>query len=203
MGERLFTSDHHFGHENIISFCDRPFADVDEMNMRMIDAWNDSVSDDDEVWIVGDLAMGQINKTVPLAAALRGHKILVPGNHDRVHPMHKVPDPYRLPKWATFVDLYESAGMTIVDPLQTIEIGGETVKVCHFPYFGDSRPGNDRFSGNRPDDEGGWLICGHVHDAWTVKNKMVNVGVDVWDFRPVPEDWIAEIMRENPDGISL
>ena len=80
---RWWTSDHHFGHANIIKYCNRPFASADEMNKAMVNRWNDLVADDDEVWIVGDLVLGQL--TVNLSAhvwRLKGRKILVPGNHD-------------------------------------------------------------------------------------------------------------------------
>ena len=65
-------------------------------------------------------------------------------------------------------------------------IGATEVLLCHFPYYGDSH-GKDRYTGNRPDDEGGWLICGHVHDAWKYRDRMINIGVDVNDYMPVPE----------------
>ena len=50
------TSDLHFGHENIIRYCDRPFADVDAMNRALVDRWNEVVGDDDVVWVLGDFA---------------------------------------------------------------------------------------------------------------------------------------------------
>ncbi|MCY3860850.1 MAG: metallophosphoesterase [bacterium] len=81
---RWYTSDHHFGHENIIRYCGRPFPDADTMDKEMVARWNDLVADSDEVWILGDLVMG--GKTQGLAghvARLKGQKILVPGNHDR------------------------------------------------------------------------------------------------------------------------
>lgn len=37
MSKLFFTSDHHFGHANIIKFCNRPFKDVDEMNEVLIE----------------------------------------------------------------------------------------------------------------------------------------------------------------------
>ena len=80
---RWWTSDHHFGHANIIRYCTRPFADVDEMNDAMVDRWNDVVADSDEVWIIGDLVMGALTENLSHhVSRLRGRKILVPGNHD-------------------------------------------------------------------------------------------------------------------------
>ena len=81
---RWYTSDHHFGHRNIIGYCDRPFADVEEMNIAMVERWNDLVGDDDEVWVIGDVALGDLHANLAEhVARLRGRKILVPGNHDR------------------------------------------------------------------------------------------------------------------------
>jgi len=40
-----FTADLHLGHRNIIEYCNRPFADVDEMNRALIANWNQVVGD--------------------------------------------------------------------------------------------------------------------------------------------------------------
>jgi calcineurin-like phosphoesterase family protein len=49
-----YISDLHFGHENVIHFDKRPFADVKEMDTVMIAHWNKCVKLDDHVFIVGD-----------------------------------------------------------------------------------------------------------------------------------------------------
>ncbi len=79
-----YTSDHHFGHSNIIRYCERPFSFVGEMNEAMVERWNERISADDEVWVLGDVVMGSNHATLRRhVARLRGHKNLVPGNHDR------------------------------------------------------------------------------------------------------------------------
>lgn len=205
---RWWTSDLHVGHTNIIDFAGRPFytpiiqhfalgdaevevPDVDAMNRALIDNWNDVVDQEDEVWVVGDLAMGSVNTTVPMTKRLKGRKFLVPGNHDRVHRMY--------PKWRRFVALYEDAGFTILDSQVTTDVDGSEVLVCHFPYTGDSKF-DDRYSGLRPDDEGGWLIHGHTHSDEKARGRQIHVGVDAWDMRPASEDEVAEIIRRHPDG---
>lgn len=40
-GDRIFfTSDTHFNHSSIIRHCNRPFADVEQMNKVLIENWN-------------------------------------------------------------------------------------------------------------------------------------------------------------------
>jgi calcineurin-like phosphoesterase family protein len=63
-----WTSDTHFSHVNIIRYCDRPFATVDEMNAEMIARWNDTVAPADDVWHLGDLALGQDIRLAPAPA---------------------------------------------------------------------------------------------------------------------------------------
>ena len=36
MSEIFFTADQHFGHQNILVFCKRPFASMDEMREELI-----------------------------------------------------------------------------------------------------------------------------------------------------------------------
>ncbi len=76
------TSDHHFGHKMIITYEDRPFTDVDEMDRVMIDKWNDVVKDGDVVFHLGDFSFHNVKKSSDILSELRGEKILVLGNHD-------------------------------------------------------------------------------------------------------------------------
>ena len=50
-----FTADTHFDHANIIRFCNRPFATVEEMNETLITNWNRKVHANDTVFIIGDM----------------------------------------------------------------------------------------------------------------------------------------------------
>jgi len=190
---RYWTADLHFGHQNIIDYENRPFDDVEEMNEAMINTWNSVVRDpDDEVWVVGDFALGKIADTLPLASRLNGKKILICGNHDRPWHGHKIKNR------RGWKEKYIDAGFEEVwiDGAASTHIGTTEVIVNHFPYAGDSR-NEDRFIEHRPKDCGFWLIHGHVHSMWIVKDKMINVGVDVWDGCPVSDDEIDEIIRKG------
>jgi len=52
-----FTSDHHFGHKNIIKACNRPFYSVDQMDKELIKRWNEVVKEDDIVYYLGDFTL--------------------------------------------------------------------------------------------------------------------------------------------------
>lgn len=75
-------SDTHFFHKNIISFSDRPYLTVDEMNEQLVANFNDYVGPNDiSIWVgdVGFSGTGFINE---LLDQCNGYKILVIGNHD-------------------------------------------------------------------------------------------------------------------------
>lgn len=187
---RFWSSDWHLSHDRILEFCpNREFSDVGKMNEAIINNTNAVVGPDDELWIIGDLAMGQFVESIRLFERLVCRNLFqVPGNHDKNHKMH--------PKWAYFQSAYEDVGLTVLDSQVIVMVGGQPTKVCHFPYRGDSH-GLDRYSGLRPHDEGDWLICGHVHQAWKIKDRQINVGVDAWDLTPVPESEIEKILLDE------
>jgi calcineurin-like phosphoesterase family protein len=80
------TSDLHFGHKNIMKFCPQTrghYKDVDEMREDMISVWNQSVAEEDLVYILGDVAFLPAAEAVQIMRRLNGRKILIEGNHDR------------------------------------------------------------------------------------------------------------------------
>ena len=193
--ETWFTSDHHFGHANIIRFCNRPFwsevhlhpadPDVEAMNEALITYWNETVAPGDVVYYVGDFAMGPKDTVTRVTPRLHGEIHLVTGNHDRCYLGKKGGKKNE--------KMYFDAGFVTIQS----ELMFEDYKVNHFPYDVDfRRNGEDRFSGMRPVREGHPLIHGHVHDTWPepVNFDQINVGIDVWDYRPVNFDTIRELL---------
>ena len=78
-----FISDTHFNHKNIIKYCNRPFRDVEEMNRALIENWNNTVTDFDTVFHLGDVALTNESSMKELIPKLKGKKILIRGNHDK------------------------------------------------------------------------------------------------------------------------
>ena len=81
--EVWLTSDTHFGHANIIKYCNRPFKDTNEMDESIIKTWNSQVDPHDLVIHLGDVAFAPSDRIKYIMDRLPGHKLLVLGNHDK------------------------------------------------------------------------------------------------------------------------
>jgi calcineurin-like phosphoesterase family protein len=180
----FLTADTHFGHLNIIKYCNRPFADVQSMNEEIVRRWNETVSTDAVVLHLGDVCMGQLHLTLACVARLNGTKHLIAGNHDRC---------YYTPAKA---QMYLDAGFASVQDQAELEVAGTIYDLIHMPFPGVPAPHEAQRSSyekaklHPSEDTGRPLLCGHVHDAWVTRQSalgtpMFNVGMDVHDFRPV------------------
>lgn len=81
-----FISDTHFFHENVIRFDKRPFSCIEQMNAQMRDWWNNTVSEKDRVYILGDFIWLPPSdpEYIKFTKSLNGKKVLIKGNHDNV-----------------------------------------------------------------------------------------------------------------------
>jgi calcineurin-like phosphoesterase family protein len=209
-GTVYYTADWHLGHERIIDLCDRPFGSVAEMNDAIITGVNEEMRPVDTLVILGDLAMGKLEETLKLLRAIKAARIwVIPGNHDRwslAYGHRGAKETLRIKRGLWRVQ-YEAAHRhlraepDLVPSAWSTRVGGRRVLLSHYPYVGDSQT-EDRYRPLRPRDTGLPLLHGHVHGRWRVgrvdgETRMLNVGVDVWNYRPVPEwlvaDWLVSI----------
>lgn len=154
-----YTADTHFGHENIIPFCGRPFRSASHMDSALIENMWKLVKPDDTLWIVGDFAFGPAAKDTAWLEMIfnqlpGAEKHLVVGNHDG--------------------ELTQLLPWDSVTQLSEVEDGGKRSVLCHYPMI--------TWNGAR---KGDLQIFGHVHNNWLGSRNAVNVGVDVWDYMPV------------------
>ena len=63
-----FTSDTHFGHANVLDFCERPWDTIEAMNDALVDAINECVAPTDTLYHLGDFSF---KMTVDAARELR------------------------------------------------------------------------------------------------------------------------------------
>lgn len=191
MAQTWFTSDQHFGHRNIIKYSGRPFQDVDHMTTELINGHNLVVSKEDVVWHLGDFSLDE-RLVEPILSKLNGIHYLVSGNHDRCHPCHSRSEKSKRQ--------YLSYGFKEIHEQIIVDIPHlSKVLLCHMPYEGDSRE-NERYSEFRPKDTGRLLLHGHVHEKWhslpreNSYIKMINIGVDQWDYKPVSTEQLFHFL---------
>lgn len=85
--KRFVIADLHFGHANVIKYCNRPWNTVEEMDVGLIANWNRVVKKEDTVYVLGDFTLSRSIEVIKgLCERLNGRKILVMGNHDTRHP---------------------------------------------------------------------------------------------------------------------
>lgn len=88
---KYFISDHHWGHKAIIHMESRPFDNVWEMNQFMIDSWNSVITEEDEVYHLGDVSYKMnLNQLKTVLSELNGKIHLIRGNHDKDKVIAKV-----------------------------------------------------------------------------------------------------------------
>ena len=150
------TADTHFGHAGALSLYRRPFASVAEMNDAMVTRWNETVGRNDDVWHLGDFALRMgASAAGALLRQLNGRKHLVTGNNDSAEIAG-------LSDWSS------------VQPYTEVTVEGHRLVLCHYAF----RTWNGMAKGTLN-------LHGHSHGRLKPLPRQTDVGVDVWDFRPI------------------
>jgi calcineurin-like phosphoesterase family protein len=196
---RWFTSDTHFGHANIIKYCNRPFADVDEMNEALVENWNRVVHEDDTVYHLGDVALGPWERWDAVLSRLNGYKILVVGNHEKIFPgenNERRIERFR-PEYEKYFDEIHAHYPKFVLS------NGQVVNLSHFPYEEDHME-KARFMDYRLPDDGTVIVHGHTHMETIMSRSktgtiQVHVGMDAHNYTPVSEQQVIDFIRVAGD----
>ena len=166
----------HLGHSKIIEYAERPFKDCNHMNKRLIHESNMRVNFSDTVVHVGDFCIRnpQGVKFAEWRARLTGDWVFTKGNHDR------------------------NNGVKPVCNSMFCSIGRYTAFVSHVPFFYEDW--FDEHLRHYVVATCDFAICGHVHKAWAYDNghgiPVINVGVDVRDYRPVSDDEVINLYEK-------
>ena len=169
-----FTGDLHFEHFNAIKYDCRPWPDVETMAAGMIDRWNARVTDDDLVYILGDVCYRSKCPAWHYLEQMKGHKVLIVGNHDG----------------ELLEDERSRRCFEEIHSYMEIKEGGKKIVLCHYPmaeWNGKTR--------------GSWHIFAHIHaqrnEAYEVMRNMphaLNAGCMLNDFAPAT---FAELIANN------
>jgi calcineurin-like phosphoesterase family protein len=170
------------------------------MEEAMIANWNACVKPGDIGIMVGDSFFCGSLRAKEIMSRLNGYKILISGNHDGTSTQMR------------------NSGFDFVCERMDLKIAGQIVHLSHFPYRESAwhtfkkkyiyRVKPTRYLDLRLKDDGAWLLHGHTHSSEKLKNKMIHVGVDAWNFKPIHLSVIEYIIqtgkippaKPNPSG---
>lgn len=169
---QYYTADLHFGHVNCIKHDGRPFTSRDEMDRILIENWNSRVTNNDDIYIVGDMIYKSDKSPEWYLKQLKGRKYLIIGNHDK--------------------DILNSAEATkyfeSIEKMMPVTDRGRQIQVCHFPMI----EWNGMFRGS-------YHIFAHIHNNtndtyYFMKNreKALNAGCMINNYMPVTFDELIE-----------
>lgn len=167
---KFYIADPHFGKVA----KNRPFQTADEQDQVIMQNWNSVVTDEDEVYILGDVVYKSKQRPEYYFEQLRGQKHLILGNHD---------------KWSRKVDLDKYFIST--SHIKEITDDNNHIILCHYPMVEWPRSWY-----------GSLHIFGHIHattDSTAYKfikeqDRMFNAGVDINHYIPVT---LPQLIQNN------
>jgi calcineurin-like phosphoesterase family protein len=202
--KRFFTSDTHFGHANIIMYSNRPqlqagdtyfdiakkreswvsksisFKRAAEMDEALIANWNSKITNEDEVYHLGDFLFGRTDRLIVVLRRLNFKKLyFIWGNHDST-----------MKDFKSILSLYPDLKDRIVflGGLAEITVDGQDIILCHYAL----RVWNGSHHGS-------WHLYGHSHGSLPddPHSLSFDVGVDCHKLMPLSFDEVKAIMAKK------
>lgn len=181
MSEIWFVSDHHFNHNNILTFTSKGtndlirsgFADIHEMNEYLVEQHNKYVGEFDKVYFGGDVG-NRIHEFLP---RMKGKKRLILGNHDNHKPDVYLKHFQKILSWREFGDR------------------SSYFMFCHYPLHRCSFD----YRGRRNDVN--FCVHGHLHEKLVrddfdeIDLRYINVSVEQTQYRPLSMTELLEEME--------
>jgi calcineurin-like phosphoesterase family protein len=182
----FFTSDLHFGHRLMVK--ERKFVSVDEMNEHIIEEWNKVVSDNDVVYLLGDVAFMNPKQVLELLNRLKGTIHLIKGNHDSDDLIKKIK-----PRFAS-IDVYKKIKVDecyVQKPIQDIIMFHYPIAIWDKSHWGS------------------FHLHGHSHGNYQIPDRFIlDVGIDnifklLGEYRPISLEEVIAYMKTEDIGQSL
>lgn len=175
----FFISDTHFLHSNILEYCSRPFSSTQEMDEQLISNWNSVIGQEDEVYHLGDFALGNKFLVDKILTRLLGKIHFIRGNHDQWLRKSAVAEQRLV--WVK--DYYE---LKVQDEEMDLT---QFLVMSHYPILSWNKASH-----------GSWMLHGHVHSTTDPLNETtarLDVGVDSHKYFPISYEQIKNIMTKR------
>ncbi len=172
----FFTSDTHFGHANIIKYCNRPFSNIREHDEELIRRWNSVVTNTDTVYHLGDFSF--VNASSIIEKLNFAQLVFIYGNHDK--QMQHFMTAHALtrgPKRPMFAKSFLEQ-----------KIDGINFTFCHYAL----RVWNKSH-------HGAYHLYGHSHGTLPddPNSLSFDVGVDCHNYTPISLEEVKRIMAKK------
>lgn len=176
---QYYISDLHFQHDNIIKLCDRPFTSTKEMNEKLIEKWNSKIQDDDIVYFLGDFTCrGNNNEATRILKQLKGHKVFIRGNHDKVTWLESVHSQGLIESYTSYMEVNDNDRKVIL---------------CYYPIHS----WNGLYRGS-------YHLYGHVHTKTVInedwQKRRFNVCCEVINYEPKTLDELINLYIGEEDN---
>lgn len=166
-----FTSDTHLGHNKEFLYLPRGFKTIEEHNKTIVENWNNTIKQEDDVYILGDLVLGDIDTGIELLKQLNGNIYIIKGNHDTDNKIARY--------------LSECKNILGINYAQEIKYKKHYFYLSHYPTITANY-----------DDEKPWAnhlinLHGHTHSKEKFYNNnpyMYNVSLDAHNNFPISID---------------
>jgi calcineurin-like phosphoesterase family protein len=167
----FFIADMHLGHFNILKYCNRPFASIEEMDQTLIDNWNNKISNNDIVYHIGDFCFRNPEYYL---TQLNGKKHIILGDHDKQiqNNSKKLAIIHR--------EMILKFSIKLNDENVSINLCHWCMRVWPKSHYNS------------------WLLFGHSHGRLYPRGKSWDVGVDNNSFSPLSLEDISKIMFTRP-----
>jgi calcineurin-like phosphoesterase family protein len=184
MSNIFITSDEHYGHKNILIYCKRPFANVDEMRETLIERHNKKVPNNRNVLTihVGDMFWNtlSVGEAATIIGRLHGRHAFIFGNHDELIEQHK----------NEFIEFFDwIRGENKASGTHILHFNKHELTLCHYSMTVWSKS-----------HKGSWHVFGHSHGELKTKGKSFDIGVDSHNFEPWSLEEIEAEMERRPQG---
>jgi calcineurin-like phosphoesterase family protein len=171
----FFTADLHLGHNNVIKYSNRPFKDSDDMDEKLIKAWNEVVPPNGIVFHAGDFSFHGGQHTAQLLSQLNGNVYLSLGNHDKLKYVHNA-------GFEAIADRFE------IDVTHLDDEPDQRIIIDHYALL----------TWNKQHYKS-WMLHGHSHGSLSETNLALrmDVGVDTHDYKPYSYFQVKKIMADK------
>ena len=185
MSNIWFTSDLHLGHDREFCWGPRGFKSIYEMNEAILENWRNTVGYNDDVYVLGDLMLGNNEEGIKLIKTLKGKLHIVRGNHDTDARMQLYSQCWNV------VEITEG---------QYLKVNGQNFYLCHYPTM----TSNLEKSANLKEHT--INLFGHTHQKTNFYQGipfMYHVGLDSHNCKPVSlEEVLSDIGKEAATCLS-